>query len=173
MKFVKKRSPENNSEHSGAGRRRKKFLTSAAAAGLLLLVESCAATLPAPVQKHSCSSYAECEIDAAEKRMDKIEKRLEAAKKKISDAEIMIRGLGREMAKAAMESLVIAARKRACEKFREELRMVKSLARYEEHRCDRNLKLDLQLDVKRKVHCPHIEYLLGVVKDLCDDSAKD
>lgn len=172
MKSVKKSLAESNNCLLSASHTAKKPKILAAFAGFFLLVEGCAAIQPAAVQKRPCNSPAECRIESAEKKADELEKRLEATKQKINDAEIKIKMLQKRLANMAMESLVIKAKKLSCEKFKNELKMMKLLARYDEHHCENGKELDLELEVKRKVHCPHIVYLMRLIKDTCD-GAKD
>ncbi len=174
MKFFKReKQKKNNSACLSPDNIRKKSKFRAAAFCLLLLVEGCAAGNAVTAQKRPCGSPTECRLEATEKKIQEIKKRAEALEQKIAELDKKINELKRQAFRMSVEILLRDARKRTCERFRKDLEMVKSLARYDEHQCRKSDDPDPCLRAKIVVHCPEIEYLTGLVEKMCNDGIKD
>jgi len=170
MKFIKNKTASKNADKRPSARNAGRAL----ALGLFLLLESCAAG-PAAVmpQKCQCNSPAECELAAIEKRVEQIEEKLGAVKQKIYSAEKKVADMRKAQYNMSVEVLLQDAKKRACEKFKDELRLMKELARYDEHKCVERDGFDAVLKAKVRVHCPHIHYLADLIKKNCSEDIKD
>lgn len=166
MKLLKRRTAQENSkERAGSGIWKNPGIR-AAALGLLLLVEGCAAA-PVNASKCECNSPEELRLVALEQRVEAAKQKVEKAKQKIYELENRMRLMKRDLYKKELEQLLLSVKKRSCEKFREELEMVKSLARYGEHNCVENDSFDSVLRAKITVHCPEIEYLESLIRRDC------
>ncbi len=166
MKFLKRRAAQENSKECAGSGNRKNPGSLAAALGLLLLVEGCA-TAPVNASKYVCNSPEELRLASLEQRVEAAKQKVEKAKQKTDELENRMQLMKRDLYKKELEQLHLSINKRSCEKFRKELEMIKSLARYGEHNCVENDSFDSVLRAKITVHCPEIEYLESLIRRDC------